>query len=350
MIAAKYIDSENFDYDVLDSETRIVVSQRAEEIRALLKRTSQDIVDIGRKLIQVKEYLGHGKFLNWIEAEFGCSNDSAERYMNVARRLGQIPHGAEFEAKALYLLTAKSTPEAACQEALHIATQGVLITYTKAQEIVSRYPREARSPKRNLAVVRANEERATSAVSAIAKKAESQVSHVVVAPNTSVGSQEVPGKETIYFDSGEADPVVTITLPQQEQAHGNNEERDSSMGEYELLEENTVRFPCIELVAQEERIAIAASPQADSSAADAVPSSPQSSLVRDPLDNPNEEETAQGQDEQVDEAEGDIDPDEDGDETFFSGDETLDQCSKYIDRRDTSTGQALDAALRTLNY
>jgi hypothetical protein len=38
-----------FDYAVLDPETRIVVQQRTEEIRALVRRSAQDIIDIGNK-------------------------------------------------------------------------------------------------------------------------------------------------------------------------------------------------------------------------------------------------------------------------------------------------------------
>jgi hypothetical protein len=59
-----------FDYARLDAETRIVVQQRTSEIRGLMRRAAQDIIDIGLKLIEVKGRLPHGAFGAWLGAEF----------------------------------------------------------------------------------------------------------------------------------------------------------------------------------------------------------------------------------------------------------------------------------------
>lgn len=47
-----------FNYMDLDSETRVVVQQRTSKIKILVKLNAQDIVDIGQKLIVVKDKLG----------------------------------------------------------------------------------------------------------------------------------------------------------------------------------------------------------------------------------------------------------------------------------------------------
>ena len=73
-----------FDYDTLDAETSTLVQQRTDEIRALMRRTAEDITAIGRKLIEVKARLGHGQFLAWLEAEFGWHRDTANKFMHVA--------------------------------------------------------------------------------------------------------------------------------------------------------------------------------------------------------------------------------------------------------------------------
>ena len=39
-----------FDYDALDAETSTLVQQRTDEIRALMRRSAEDIIAIGRKL------------------------------------------------------------------------------------------------------------------------------------------------------------------------------------------------------------------------------------------------------------------------------------------------------------
>ncbi|NMG18470.1 hypothetical protein [Brasilonema bromeliae] len=52
----------NFEYGILEAQTRLVVQQCTNEIKTLMRRNSQDIIDIGQKLIEVKQHLGHGSF------------------------------------------------------------------------------------------------------------------------------------------------------------------------------------------------------------------------------------------------------------------------------------------------
>lgn len=130
-----------FNYAELDTETRIVVQQRTEEIKVLVRRSAQDIIDIGSKLIDVKARLGHGNFGGWLESEFGWSDQTARRFMHVAE-FSKINTGVDFmniQAKALYLLAAPSTPEAARIEAIERAQNGETITHRTAQNIVSEY-------------------------------------------------------------------------------------------------------------------------------------------------------------------------------------------------------------------
>jgi hypothetical protein len=57
--------------------------------------------------------------------------------MNVARRMSHIPNGSDFGPKALYLLAAPTTPEAAREEAVARATAGESITPAVAPQIVA---------------------------------------------------------------------------------------------------------------------------------------------------------------------------------------------------------------------
>lgn len=134
-----------FNYTQLDAETRIVVEQRTSEIKTLMRRTAQDIIEIGEKLIEVKERLPHGAFGGWLESEFGWSQETARRFMNVAREFPQIPTGLEFQAKALYLLAEPKTPDEARQEAIARAEAGERITYSTGRDIVDRH----KEPKQN---------------------------------------------------------------------------------------------------------------------------------------------------------------------------------------------------------
>ena len=109
-----------FDYRSLDAETRIVVQQKTSEIRTLMRRAAQDIVDIGLRLIEVKARLPHGQFLPWLEAEFSdWSERTAQNFMLVGQRFKSANFAdLEIAPSALYLLSAPSTPEAARVEAI----------------------------------------------------------------------------------------------------------------------------------------------------------------------------------------------------------------------------------------
>lgn len=127
-----------FDYTMLSPETRIVVQQRTSEIKTLMRRTAQDIVDIGQKLIEVKGRLGHGQFGAWLECEFEWTTTTAWRFMNVAERFSNLEN-LDFASSALYLLAEPSTPDLARIEAVQRAEAGEPITYKLAQVIVASY-------------------------------------------------------------------------------------------------------------------------------------------------------------------------------------------------------------------
>ena len=85
-----------FDYESLDLEVRIVVQQRTSEIRERLRRTAQDIVEVGQRMIEVKDRLPHGQFGPWLGAEFGMSEGHARKMMQVYRAFGQNDHYDRF--------------------------------------------------------------------------------------------------------------------------------------------------------------------------------------------------------------------------------------------------------------
>lgn len=125
-------------YAGLDLETRIVVRQRTGEIKTLVQRTAQDLIEIGQKLVEVKARLEHGLFGAWLQAEFEWSERTAQRYMSVAQafKSDTVSVLTNAEARALYLLAAPSTPESVREEAVRRAETGERITYSAAREMV----------------------------------------------------------------------------------------------------------------------------------------------------------------------------------------------------------------------
>ncbi|MGK7872419.1 MAG: DUF3102 domain-containing protein [Xenococcaceae cyanobacterium] len=133
-------EAQGFNYEALDSETRIVVQKRTSEIKSLMRRTAQDMIDIGQKLIEIKERLRHGNFETWLKAEFEWGLWTARKFIQVAERFSSVNFtDMSIATSALYLLAAPSTPEEARQYALECASQGENITHSKAKTIVSQY-------------------------------------------------------------------------------------------------------------------------------------------------------------------------------------------------------------------
>ncbi|SHF04384.1 Protein of unknown function [Kaistia soli DSM 19436] len=114
-----------FDYHSLGLDDTGSIREAAARIRLRMQRSASDIIEIGRDLHFVKAELGHGKFLAWIEAEFGMSRQSAERFMAVADRFGaKMLTLGNLPVTALYELAAPSTPDDVVEDVLARAGEG----------------------------------------------------------------------------------------------------------------------------------------------------------------------------------------------------------------------------------
>lgn len=133
-------ETRNFEYDVLEAGKRRIVQQHTNEIKSLMRRSSQDIIDIGQKLIEVKKQLGHGNFRKWLKLEFNWSISTATKFMQVWEQFKCVNFTyLNITASTLYLIAAPSTPRKARVEVLERASSGENISYTEAKKIVSQY-------------------------------------------------------------------------------------------------------------------------------------------------------------------------------------------------------------------
>ncbi|MFK0730095.1 MAG: DUF3102 domain-containing protein [Gloeotrichia echinulata HAB0833] len=140
-----------FAYTNLNPEILTVVQQHTNQIKGLMRRTAQDIIQIGQELIEVKQYLGHGNFTNWLKFEFNWSISTATKLMHVAEQLKSVNFtDLNISASALYMIAAPSTSKDARAEVLRRAVMGENISYTQAKEIVSKYKQKANSQPEQL--------------------------------------------------------------------------------------------------------------------------------------------------------------------------------------------------------
>jgi hypothetical protein len=146
-----------FDYSPLDAAVAEQAQASAERIRAKVKRTLDDVIEIGNDLLAVKEALPHGRFLPWLRAEFGWGERMAQNFISVAGQFGSRPAiiaDLAIAPTAAYLLAAPSAPEAARVKAIERAESGEKITTVVAKEILAQArKKEPRKAKRQAAGV-----------------------------------------------------------------------------------------------------------------------------------------------------------------------------------------------------
>lgn len=143
------LESQTFDYNALDSETRIFLQERARDIKGRLRSNARNAWEIGHDLVEVRQRLQYGHFVSWLRGEFEWSERTAYNYINVFESFGSFANFAKLETtaapSALYLLAAPSTPFDARAEALELVNGGKSITYKEAKAIVTRHKEALKS-------------------------------------------------------------------------------------------------------------------------------------------------------------------------------------------------------------
>jgi N6-adenosine-specific RNA methylase IME4 len=102
---------------------------------------ANSVLEIGKVLAEAHGLLAgkgrDGLFKSWVEETCGFARSSAYNYMTVYEKFEKCPTvGHLIDARALYLLAKKATPDAARTEAIERAESGERITEEVAAEIV----------------------------------------------------------------------------------------------------------------------------------------------------------------------------------------------------------------------
>lgn len=130
---------------IADPETDRFLAEHAEAIRVLGRRVVGDIIEIGNRLIAVKDRLDHGLWLPWIEKEFGWGETTARKFMAVADSFGKSSLSVDLpiDASALYLLAGPTVPTAVREQAIAKAEDGTRITKEEADRLIRESVRDA---------------------------------------------------------------------------------------------------------------------------------------------------------------------------------------------------------------
>ena len=127
-----------FNYKFLSPKQRTIVKQCTGEIKERLRRTAQDVWEVGKQLNEVRSQLEHGQFEGWLSAEFGWSRRTAYNFINVYEAFSDSTNFAQLDiaTSALYKLAAPSTPQSVRQQFLDKAEQGVKITHKEISQVL----------------------------------------------------------------------------------------------------------------------------------------------------------------------------------------------------------------------
>ncbi len=139
-----------FDYASLPSSIRRQVERETLAIRGFLRRTVQNVIQIGLRLTAVHETIGRDHFQSWLSAQFRWSQATASNYMQAAARFCEAKCLEQFQASALFELARKKASDDARAEAMNRAQQGEIITKPIAQLIIRSHSKQSPRPRRTV--------------------------------------------------------------------------------------------------------------------------------------------------------------------------------------------------------
>ena len=84
------------------------------EVKFYLNQTAQNIIEVGKRLIQAKELVPHGEWGQWLEKNFSLSQPSASRFMRCAQRFANYSTLNNFNSSQL--ITMLELPEAETEQ------------------------------------------------------------------------------------------------------------------------------------------------------------------------------------------------------------------------------------------
>ena len=126
-----------------------VLAEHVAEIRRLGKRVVGDVVEIGRRLTECKEIVGHGRWLGWLNAEFGWSDRTALNFMRVYAMATKSENFSDLNlpVSALYLLAAPSTPGTAQTAIFDRAKAGDVIKIADVKKAIETETKRGLEPE-----------------------------------------------------------------------------------------------------------------------------------------------------------------------------------------------------------
>lgn len=128
-----------FNYDALQEETREFAREHAEAIHQLSRQMTNTVVEIGRRLHEVKARMNTMTWNAWLRAEFRWAQSTASNYMRVFEKFGELDCLDRFQHTALIELSKKRVDARAVDEAVKLASEGAMISRKRARQLMTKF-------------------------------------------------------------------------------------------------------------------------------------------------------------------------------------------------------------------
>jgi hypothetical protein len=129
-----------FDYAALDRATEVAARSDAALVKGLIRRTAEDLIEIGTALTRQKKALP-GTFLSWIATEFGWQERMAQRFMAISAKFSTVDPSSltGLSMHALTELALPSTPLEVTIEVQRRIDEGELVTASDIKRLKADY-------------------------------------------------------------------------------------------------------------------------------------------------------------------------------------------------------------------
>lgn len=85
------------------------LAEKTAKVKILTAQTAENIIEIGKTLLEVKENLSYGEFQNWLENEVNYSKSTAYNFMKVAKEFPNFQQVGNLGMRKLLALTGIET-------------------------------------------------------------------------------------------------------------------------------------------------------------------------------------------------------------------------------------------------
>lgn len=87
------------------------LAEKTAKVKLLTAQTAENIIEIGKTLIEVKENLPYGKFEKWLETDINYSKRTAYNFIKVAKEFPDVQPVAQLGIRKLLALTGLETDD-----------------------------------------------------------------------------------------------------------------------------------------------------------------------------------------------------------------------------------------------